>query len=223
MLDIKFDPFHIGLKLNQSIIDPKSFSKIKTIIAKLFKETSQYSAPAVNNSFYIDQVNANEILAKIDSITVLANNIAAAINVKGPVPERVLDIMRLIESTLKKQHDIARISSFYEIIVDIEVETNSNPEEIFKKQYDLNKIGIHQDESTNLAVIVFSSDLSLRNTVKWFSLSISPSPVKPRNLYSIKLIARFKSLGEVDTYCNGLHNYISNILRQIGDENAVSS
>jgi len=124
------------------------------------------------------------------------------------------EVLQLVKTNLKV--DLEGMATFYEMIGNLEVETDVNPLEKIDRLFERNKSFEEFGKIMNEDVSPFSLKLvpkgKIPNQTEWFEITIDPNVIKPTSAYRITVVYRSTDKDKVQGFVNESIEKVSRIL-----------
>lgn len=127
------------------------------------------------------------------------------------------DVIQLIKTNLKV--DFESIAAFYELIGNMEIETDMNPlerfEQLSKSNMPIEEFSKTMGEAVSLLSLKLSPKGKIPNQMEWFQITIEPDLTKATSTYRISAVYRSEDKSKVQKFITEFLSKISEMLDTI--------
>ncbi len=200
-----YEPYHIGIKLEQHVNLDFFKKKIKDIL-----KGKEYNI--IEDSIIESLIK--EVVGIKNNVKVELNRATQALNIIGENPTNVTEIFDEITANIPEGYDIDSIMSFYEIITNMNIMLDTNPTDLLTKSSNIDLSSLKDIDNMIISSIMISN--STKEKYNIFKLIIEPNPVSPSNSFYIKLLYRSREKQKVIFFQNILEDRITRLIKSIG-------
>ncbi|GEM_PF-4661027 len=210
-MDIKFDPYHIGIKFQLFFVVSAFINKMLPRLKKSgYKVNLDISLPSSSVS-----PQPYRKIAEKDSVRLELNLAANSINVVSENPAKSIKVFKeIIDLVESEDYKLDKVIEFIEVIVNTHVATKSKPAELLSKKvlFDFSDISGGLELSPHS--IKYSNYLDESAKDKFAEFTIQPNLANPDKLF-MSMVCRRKSKDEIITFTNGIKKNIGQFIKKL--------
>jgi len=206
-----YDPYHIGIKLNNTILLPVFRQKLIKAMKNLEMEVT---AP--------DQMPSNvttEIITTEGDTRIEFNYKGFALNTIGNDPKQTSQFFsKLLKVLTTIGYELDSLAAFYEIVTNINIKSDINPTELINRTVNCN-LESWKELGSDVNVNGLKIDLLDKEYGKeYMTILVGPNPVRPKSTLGINLRYQHLEDNKITEFSTKIEERVLKFVKSLGEK-----